>query len=449
MLNSCGMNTENYSRTLIGWANSVSANGNLPSGVTLGATSETYDCVDYVTGATYTNAVAARTYLDLGIPAWTFNGDSQSGSCPSPTPTITPTNTPTPTITPTNTSTPTSTPNPTPSITPSTSSTIFTAKMVAVGGTTTQIAYSLNGFNWSASTSGDNLFTGSIANTVEVNGNGSRWVAGSANGSSNRLIYSNDGINWSASTTGNNIFSREVLGLSWNADRWLAGGSLSDNSGRVAYSNDGITWTGSTTNFGTLIWPYDFATNGGRWVLGTGRNQQGDNTSYYSNDNGVTWSASTNAGNIVAGGMLGVAWGNNVFIGVGSTGDDGGPTSPFFQIGASYDGITWTGVTTLDTTGNNGGLYSIDFDGTKFVAAGNTDNNIVYSFDGFTWSAATNGNTIFTNLVYSVKWNGDQWLAAGQGTNTIAISNDGITWTGSTNGNSIFVLSKSIASKNT
>jgi hypothetical protein len=119
--------------------------------------------------------------------------------------------------------------------------------MVAVGGTTTQIAYSLNGFNWSASTSGDNLFTGSFANTVEVNGNGSRWVAGSANGSSNRLIYSNDGINWSASTTGNNIFSREVLGLSWNADRWLAGGALSDISGKIAYSNDGITWTGSTT----------------------------------------------------------------------------------------------------------------------------------------------------------------------------------------------------------
>jgi surface protein len=120
MLNNCGMTTENYSRTLIGWANSVLTNGNLPSARTLGAVGRTYDCVDYTIGQTFNNAVAARDYLDLGTPAWTFNGDSQSGLCPSPTPTTTPTNTPTPSITPTETPTPTTTetPTPTPTITP-------------------------------------------------------------------------------------------------------------------------------------------------------------------------------------------------------------------------------------------------------------------------------------------------------------------------------------------
>jgi surface protein len=110
MLNNCGMSTENYSRTLIGWANSVSANGHLPSGTTLDAVNMNYDCVNYITGATYNNAVDARTYLDTGTPAWTIVGDTQSGACPSPTPTPTPsvTSTPTPSITPTPTPTPSS-----------------------------------------------------------------------------------------------------------------------------------------------------------------------------------------------------------------------------------------------------------------------------------------------------------------------------------------------------
>jgi surface protein len=110
MLNNCGMSTESYSRTLIGWANSVSANSDLPSGTTLSAVNMDYDCVNYITGATYNNAVDARTYLDTGTPAWTFVGDTQSGACPSPTPTPTPsvTSTPTPSITPTPTPTPSS-----------------------------------------------------------------------------------------------------------------------------------------------------------------------------------------------------------------------------------------------------------------------------------------------------------------------------------------------------
>jgi surface protein len=79
MLNSCGMNTANYSRTLIGWANGVSANSNLPSGVSLGATGRSYDNVAYVSGQTYNDAVAARAYLTGSAPnpAWTISNDAQ------------------------------------------------------------------------------------------------------------------------------------------------------------------------------------------------------------------------------------------------------------------------------------------------------------------------------------------------------------------------------------
>jgi surface protein len=74
MLNSSGLSTENYSRTLIGWANSVDANSDLPAAVTLGATGRTYNNTAYVSGETYNDAVAARAYLTGAAPdpAWTI-----------------------------------------------------------------------------------------------------------------------------------------------------------------------------------------------------------------------------------------------------------------------------------------------------------------------------------------------------------------------------------------
>lgn len=78
MLNGCGMNTENYSRTLIGWANSVDAAGNLPAAVTLGASGRTYNNTNYG-GTTYTDAVTARAYLVSASPdpAWTITDAGQ------------------------------------------------------------------------------------------------------------------------------------------------------------------------------------------------------------------------------------------------------------------------------------------------------------------------------------------------------------------------------------
>jgi hypothetical protein len=44
-------------------------------------------------------------------------------------------------------------------------------------------------------------------------------------------------------------------------------------------------------------------------------------------------------------------------------------------------------------------------------------------------------------------WNGTMWVAGGSGTNTLAYSYDGLTWSASTNGNSIFTTrGRSIAS---
>jgi surface protein len=74
------LSVENYSRTLIGWANYVAANSNTPASVTLGGGNRQYNDTAYVSGETYNDAVAARAYL-VGVapdPAWTITDGGQA-----------------------------------------------------------------------------------------------------------------------------------------------------------------------------------------------------------------------------------------------------------------------------------------------------------------------------------------------------------------------------------
>jgi surface protein len=73
------LSVENYSRTLIGWANYVAANSNTPASVTLGGGNRQYNATAYVSGETYNDAVAARAFL-VGAapdPAWTITDGGQ------------------------------------------------------------------------------------------------------------------------------------------------------------------------------------------------------------------------------------------------------------------------------------------------------------------------------------------------------------------------------------
>lgn len=78
MFNLSGMSTENYSRTLVGWANYVSANSDTPANVTLNASGRTYNDTDYAIGSTYEDAVEARNYLTTGTPNWTITDGGQA-----------------------------------------------------------------------------------------------------------------------------------------------------------------------------------------------------------------------------------------------------------------------------------------------------------------------------------------------------------------------------------
>ena len=83
-----------------------------------------------------------------------------------------------------------------------------------------------------------------------------------------------------------------------------------------------------------------------------------------------------------------------------------------------------------------------------WVVGGTGTNELGYSTDGITWSASTNGNSIFGSSVRGVAWNGSLWVAGGQATNRLGYSTDGITWSASTNGDSVITTTAiSVASK--
>lgn len=70
MFRDSGMSTENYSRTLIGWANNHFS-GNAKNNVSLGATGISYNNTNYTTGNQFNNAVSARFYL-VNTAGWTI-----------------------------------------------------------------------------------------------------------------------------------------------------------------------------------------------------------------------------------------------------------------------------------------------------------------------------------------------------------------------------------------
>jgi hypothetical protein len=117
------------------------------------------------------------------------------------------------------------------------------------------------------------------------------------------------------------------------------------------------------------------------------------------------------------GGFRGMAFGNNVFVGVFSSGR------------YSYDGITWNGSVSLNSeyvTFGNGQFVAVGYASVSGVPT----SFINTSTDGITWTSRTPSEAmLFQNIAYG---NGLYVAVARLGTNRIMTSPDGITWTSRT-----------------
>lgn len=110
----------------------------------------------------------------------------------------------------------------------------------------------------------------------------------------------------------------------------------------------------------------------------------------------------------------------------------GAAATPLATLEVSYDGVTWTNIT---SGGFSVQANGVAWNGQRWVAVG-TDataaNRIQYSTDGRTWTPASGAQ--FTGQGNAAAWNGRIWVAVGNdatAANTIKYSTDGVTWSNS------------------
>ena len=106
--------------------------------------------------------------------------------------------------------------------------TIWVGGAIVSPGFRTAILISSDGIKWTDTA--NNTFSGAAS---AVAWNGTRWVAGGYG--TNRLAYSSDGISWTASTSGNAVFTTFCYAVAWNGTQWVAGG---EGTNQLAYSSD-------------------------------------------------------------------------------------------------------------------------------------------------------------------------------------------------------------------
>jgi alpha-tubulin suppressor-like RCC1 family protein/sugar lactone lactonase YvrE len=107
-----------------------------------------------------------------------------------------------------------------------------------------------------------------------------------------------------------------------------------------------------------------------------------------------------------------VTYGNNRYVAVGAGG----------VIVISYDGVTWTPVTSGVTTGT---LLSVAYGNGMFIAVGPGEVPIIASSDGITWNTVNPGGD--PTSMYTIVFVNNEFVAGGSN-GSIVTSQDGITW---------------------
>jgi hypothetical protein len=260
------------------------------------------------------------------------------------------------------------------------------------------LSYNSNYFSYD----GNQWLTGTgMGNQVQGLGfNGSFWVAGSEAGT----YRSGDGITWGATS----FTGTPTSAVAWNGTIWVIGGYY----GNMWYSYDGYTWiqspVGPTPSAQAVV--RDIAWGNDKFVAACA------GAVYYSYD-GLYW---YNLGNILAGSdqTFCVAYNGLMWV-------IGGRFASVANIAYSYDGIRWINTSvTFNVT-------DIAWSGSIWVAVTTTNQTVLTSPDGITWTSRTNAN--YTDLPAngggSVTWNGSYFYAAsGNSIIYLSRSSDGITW---------------------
>jgi hypothetical protein len=248
------------------------------------------------------------------------------------------------------------------------------------GGNT--LAYSYDGYSWTGI--GTSIFS---TTAYRIVWNSKIFVA--TGNATNNLAYSYDGINWTGCGTGMFTGASIVSGLNWNGLYWLAGSNATTN--KVAISTDGINWTGiggASTFAGqcnALLW------TGGVWVGGGSTGSAG--VLAYSMNNGSSW---TSVPCPITASVTGLAANRNLIVAIGNT--SASSTGNTLAYSSDIYGTSWTGLGTVPFNNTSSNIVNVKWANNKFVAfsTDTSNNRIVYSTNGTTWTSAPTSQTVFT-----------------------------------------------------
>ena len=237
-------------------------------------------------------------------------------------------------------------------------------------------------------------------------------VIACTNSSVSRNYYSQNAISWSIGTSS---FSRGHA-VAWNGIMFVM--TYGTGGTGISYSYNGINWTTNTTGFqaGTTF-GIEWSATLGIWIA-TNIASGTVNTIHYSYDPRYTWTSTVSLASL---GFYDVEWNGTNFVAIGNT-------ATYY----STTGTSWTsGASNPFSTSGNGLAWSPTL--SLWVAVGTGTTTIYYttvSNGSSGWTAAT-GN-LFTTAGYSVAWSPtlNLFVAAGQGTYSIAYSTNGILWVG-------------------
>jgi hypothetical protein len=265
-------------------------------------------------------------------------------------------------------------------------------RIVACGSGTNSLAYSNNGgrdwnnLNTVLNTSANGI---AVLSVPPEFGSYIYVAVGAGTSPAHSVAISNDGVNW---RKGANPFTSSGQDVAYG-NRWVACGS---GSAQIANSNDAITWTTHPNVVFTNA--RGLAYNGtSMWVCvgsGAGNTIAHSTTGLLFIGQGST--VFTSAGR-------GVVWGTDKFVAVGSGGT---------SIAWSSNGTAWNPVAGSSALG---AFNAIAFNGSLYLAGGQNGvgtTNLASSPDGITWTGLA---TVNFNAVLGVAWVGDKWVITGSG----------------------------------
>jgi hypothetical protein len=238
-------------------------------------------------------------------------------------------------------------------------------------------------------------------------------------GTKSYLLKSADGFNWSKIQLSGGFVCN---GLAWSGARWVASGAVSATPA-LLYSSDGVNWLASSSSSvggGAVEWNGSYFLCGGL-----------TNTSSCISSDGKTWSSRTIGSN---GAITGIAWSGKSWVVVTAPSSLSTPGILY-----SSDGFNWTATT---TTGYS--YTAVVWAGTNFVAV-TSGGNALYSYDGQNWQVGTGSGSFGSNLSWTrpdcATFRTKQpTIVGGTGTqNTLLYSADGVTYRGL--GNSVLTTS--------